>query len=138
MNDQNAEKKILKKQMSDEKLIQTYNLFFAVVFVVSGYLIPLSMPWFKPLACIAGSLYTIINTKAFYFILSSLQSSSANKIVGVLLAIVKFPILLLLVYLAAIQGEGFLWSALIGVFVFVPSALVYCFRLLSRKEEQYQ
>ena len=132
MSDQN-EKEVSKEKFSDEKLIQTYNFIFCIVFVVCGYLTPFSSPWFKPLACLAGSLYTIINTRAFYFILSSLQSSPANKVVGILLALVKFPILLVLVYLSALQGDGFLWSSLIGVFVFIPSALVYCFRLLSRE-----
>ncbi|MCB0318608.1 MAG: hypothetical protein KDD56_07610 [Bdellovibrionales bacterium] len=125
------------KLHEDEKLIQASNIIFGFIFLVSGSLMPVTSTWFNPLACIIGTLYTVFNTRLLYLIVSYLRVDSGSKTLGILLAAAKFPVLLLFVYLVILQGEAFLFSCLIGLFVFVPSAFVFSIKAKLQKPKSY-
>ncbi|MEZ4752964.1 MAG: hypothetical protein R3A13_01475 [Bdellovibrionota bacterium] len=111
----------------EELTVQGLNLLFCLVFCAVFYFLFESQ--FVLIACIGGALYTIVNTRFFYFMSSAIHQGGFSRTLAILVSVVKLPILLALVYLSFLQGLNFLISALIGLFVFLPTSITYAFCL---------
>lgn len=74
-----------------------------------------------------GVMLGLINLAALRIVVATLLGIIANQVIGVLILLIKAPLLLLCVWFVAQEPTNFIYSTLAGVLVFIPAAFVTAF-----------
>lgn len=98
-----------------------------IVLMLIAYLCRGLLPGIEFEGLTLGVIFGLINLFSLWLVVATLLGIMANQALGVVILLIKGPVILFCVWWVAQQSTAFIYSALLGALLFIPAGFLTAF-----------